>query len=390
MRTSGTFEAFPLEKVWFGEPAEHALIAEVDRLGAKRVFLLVSESLDRNTDEVAKLRAALGGRFAGQASGMPSHTPRDAVLRFAAAAREGGADLLVAFGGGSLTDAGKMVALCLQHEIDDIDGFDRFRTVIHADGRREAPSFRGPTVRQIVIPTTLSGGEFNVTAGCTDPRGPVKQLYRHPLLVSRAVILDPAPTVHTPEWLWLSTGIRAVDHAVETVCSPLATWQADGPALHALRLLSRGLTGVKHDPGDLAARLDCQMGVWLSMDHNQGGVPMGASHGIGHVLGGSCKVPHGHTSCVMLPSVLRWNREANADRQALVADAMGTPGEDAADVIERFVSGLGLPTRLSEVGVGPESFDLVARHAMHDRYIHTNPRPIKGPEDVRAILEMAA
>ena len=80
-----------------------------------------------------------------------------------------------------------------------------------------------------------------------------------------AVVLDPAITVHTPEWLWLSTGIRAVDHCVEGVCSNEANAYGDAQALQGLALLASGLPRVKADPKDLAARLDCQMGTWLSM-----------------------------------------------------------------------------------------------------------------------------
>src|SRR5947209_20179424 len=83
---------------------------------------------------------------------------------------------------------------------------------------------------------------------------------------------------------------------------------------HALKLLGRGLLGVKADPLDLEARLDCQLGAWMSMVGSQTGVPKGASHGIGHVLGGTAHVPHGYTSCVMLPHVLRFNHAVNAER----------------------------------------------------------------------------
>ena len=144
-----------------------------------------------------------------------------------------------------------------------------------------------------------------------------------------------------------------------------------------------------NEPGDLQARLKCQIGAWQSMEHNQSGVSMGASHGIGHVLGGTCNVPHGHTSCVMLPAALRWNVSVNAERQALVSAAMGRPGVPAGDVIEDFVASLGQPTRLSAVGVSDEHFGEVARHAMHDGYIHTNPRPIASPDDIIQILELA-
>jgi alcohol dehydrogenase class IV len=204
------------------------------------------------------------------------------------------------------------------------------------------------------------------------------------------VILDPAITVHTPEWLFLSTGIRAVDHCVEGICSGEAHPFADAQALRGLSLLSRGLPRVKADPSDLQARLDCQMGAWLSMGPLASGVPMGASHGIGYVLGAVFDIPHGHTSCIMLPSVMRWNKPVNADRQSLVAAAMDHPGEDAGDVLDAFIAGLGMPRSLSAVNVGPEAFDRMAEQAMGTPWVPRNPRRIDGPAQVREILELAA
>ena len=142
-------------------------------------------------------------------------------------------------------------------------------------------------------------------------------------MMPQAVILDPAVTIHTPEWLFLSTGIRAVDHAVETICSILPAPFSDGMALQALRLLSASLPAVKANPGDLEARLNCQLGAWMSIMGALNNVPMGASHGIGHVLGGTAHVPHGYTSCVMLPHVLRFNEPVNPARQSWVSEAMG-------------------------------------------------------------------
>ncbi len=141
-------------------------------------------------------------------------------------------------------------------------------------------------------------------------------------IIPRAVILDPAITIYIPEWL--STGIRAVDHCVEGICSNKANAFADAQALHGLALLHRGLSRVKTDPGDLQARLDCQTGAWLSMGPLASGVPMGANHGIGYVLGAVFGIPHGHTSCIMLAAVMRWNEPANATRQMLVSAAMGS------------------------------------------------------------------
>ena len=208
-------------------------------------------------------------------------------------------------------------------------------------------------------------------------------------MMPQSVILDPAISVHTPEWLFLSTGIRAVDHAVEDICSINSQPLSDGVSMHALRLLSRALRAVKAEPGNLGAWLDCQLGAWMSIMGSQNGVTKGASHGIGHVLGGTAGVPHGYTSCVMLPPVLRFNEAVNAERQAWVSEAMGRPGRPAGDVVAELVAELGLPGRLRAVGVKPEQLDRIAEGSMHDRWVHTNPRRIAGPADVRALLDAA-
>jgi len=240
------------------------------------------------------------------------------------------------------------------------------------------------------VPTTLSAGEFSAISGLTDERRRVKELFRHPRIIPSAVVLDPAITVHTPEWLWLSTGIRAVDHCVEGVCSNEANPYGDAQALHGLNLLCRGLSRVKADPEDLQARLDCQISSWLSMGPIASGLPMGASHGIGYVLGAAFDIPHGYTSCIMLPAVMRWNKPANADRQALVAAAMGQPGEDAGDVLDAFIGGLGMPRSLGAVRVSLENFARIAEEAMATPWVPRNPRPISSPAQVREILELAA
>ncbi len=118
---------------------------------------------------------------------------------------------------------------------------------------------------------------------------------------------------------------------------------SNASSLHGLSLLARGLPAGDGRSSDMAARLDCQTGSWLSMAGIAAGVPMGASHGIGYVLGAVFDVPHGHTSCIMLPSVMRWNKPANADRQALIATAMGHSGQDAGDVLDQFIRGLDMP-----------------------------------------------
>jgi maleylacetate reductase len=381
MLTSGSVVFTKMEQVHYGKAAAPALAELVTANGAERVFLMVSGTLNRDTDEIEKLRRALGNKCVGTFDKMPAHSPRSAVIAAANQAREARADLILTLGGGSITDAAKAVQLCLANDVRTVEDVERIK------GGAEV---KAPTVRQISIPTTLSAGEFSGIAGVTNEATKVKELIRHPLTIPQAVILDPEVTRHTPMWLFLSTGIRAVDHCVEGVCSNESTEFTDASALHGLSLLTRGLAKAKADPKDMRARLDCQIGSWLSMGGLAAGVPMGASHGIGYVLGAVFDIPHGHTSCIMLPSVMRWNKSANADRQALIASAMGHPGKDAGDVLDQFIRGLGMPRSLGEVKIGKEHFDRIAKQAMGTPWVPRNPRKIDGPAQVKEILELAA
>jgi maleylacetate reductase len=378
-----------MDEVVFGQPAANAIVAQMDRLRAARAFLMVSGTLNRQTDEIATIRNALGARCAGIFDAMPQHTPREAVIAAAEQARAANADVIVTVGGGSITDGAKAVSLCLANDVRSVEGIDTIRAV-----KGVVPPMKAPTVRQISVPTTIAGGEFTSICGITNQRTKVKEMLRHELAMPRVVILDPAMTVHTPDWLFLSTGIRAVDHCVEGLCSREAHPYADAQAMKGLAMLASGLPRVKANPGDLDARMDCQIGTWLSTGPLAAGVPMGASHGIGYVLGAAYGVPHGYTSCVMLPAVMRWNTQENsqynADRQALVATAMGQPGKDASDVLDQFIRDLGMPRTLHNVGVGREHFDEIARQAMATPWVPRNPRNIDGPAEVRDILELAA
>jgi maleylacetate reductase len=379
----------PMDRVIYGIPLAEALGDEINRIGARAVYVLASGTLDRRTDVVDTVRRVLGNRLAGVCAKIGSHTPRTDVVAAANEARAAGADLLLTVGGGSVTDAAKMVGLCLGNDIAAPEELDRLRATTSPEGKTERPVIKAPSLRSIDVPTTLSAGEFTAFAGCTDTVRQRKESFAHPLMMPLAVVLDPVVTVHTPEWLFLSTGIRAVDHAVEDICSINPSPFSDGMSLQALRLLSAGLPGVKTNPGDLEARLDCQLGSWMSIMGSQNGVHKGASHGIGHVLGGTAGVPHGYTSCVMLPHVLRFNEPVNAARQKWISEALGRPDGNAADLVAALIAALGLPGTLRDVGVKPEQLDEIAAGSMHDRWVHTNPRKIEGPPAVRALLDAA-
>jgi maleylacetate reductase len=378
-----------MERVVYGIPLAEALAEEVNRLDARAVYVMASGTLSRETDVVDSVRRVLGNRLAGVCAKIGSHTPRTDVVAAANEARAAKADLIVTVGGGSVTDAAKMVGLCLGNEVIAPEQLDRFKAVITSDGKTERPPVNAPALRSIDIPTTLSAGEFTAMAGCTDTVRNLKESYAHPLMMPQVVILDPAVTIHTPEWLFLSTGIRAVDHAVENICSINPTPFSDGSSLQALRLLAAGLPAVKANPGDMEARLNCQLGAWMSIMGSQNGVTKGASHGIGHVLGGTAHVPHGYTSCVMLPHVLRFNEPVNAARQKWVSEALGHPEQPAGDAVAALIASLGLPATLRDVGVKIDQLDEIAANSMHDRWVHTNPRKIEGPRAVRILLDAA-
>ena len=377
------------QRVVFGKPAAEAIAGEAERIGSNRVFLLASATLREQTDEIAAIERALGDRHAATFSGIRPHAPRSDVLKAVEAAHDCNADLIVTIGGGSGTDAGKIVALALKHDVRTVEDFEPLHVYVTNDGQVVNPCTIGPDIRVICVPTTLSGGEFNTLSGATDEVTMHKQGYEHRDMAPIAIILDPAITRHTPEWIWLSTGVRSVDHAVETMASDKSNDFADGLADSALRLLAEGLPRVKADPGDLDARLKCQIGAWQSMISIIGGVPMGASHAIGHILGGTCDVPHGYCSCVMSPYVLAWNAEHDDSRQARISDCLGRPGEPASVALDGFIRGLGMPRTLGEVGVGEDKLQLIAEYTLKDIWGRTNPRPVKTADDVMQILRLA-
>ena len=381
-----------IERVVYGRPAGAALRAEAERLGARRVFVMTSKSVAQSA-LLAEVIRELGDRYAGVYAGITAHSPRPCVIEGARLAREAKADLLVAVGGGSAIDATKVMLIALWQNATRTEDLDLYRSGKPKEGAAPpSEAIRPPpdAVRMIAVPTTLSAAEFNAFAGISDPRHGIKESFGHRLIVPQAIVLDPAATLATPMDLMLSTGLKAVDHAVERLCSHQAHPFVLGTATEALRLLARALPAHRSRPDDMPTRLDLQFGMWLSIGAGTSGVGTGASHGIGHVLGAACHVPHGHTSCVMLPSVLRWNLPANGERQKRVSEAFGKPEVPAADLVAALVAELGLPRSLRDVGVGRERFAEIGAKSMHDRAVLNNPRPITRPEQVVEILELAA
>jgi maleylacetate reductase len=382
---SGTHRFPRQDEVVYGRPAVEVLKELAASYGARRLLITTTASL---AGIAARTAAELGDLCVGVFPGVSAHSPREAVIAGAAEARRLEADLLAALGGGSAIDATKVMQICLWAGLTKPEELDPYRAGRGPDRVQVAELAAG--VRMVAVPTTLSAAEFTPFAGVTDTGKHAKEGFGHPLLAPRAVILDPAMTTQTPPRLWFSTGMKAVDHAVEQLCNPVRTPYADALAEDGLRRLARGLSAARAAPDDLDARQACQFGMWLAMSGAGAGRGLGASHAIGHTLGGSYGVPHGITSCVMLWAVLKWNEGVGADRQALVSELMGAKGVAASQAVKQLAASLGLPTDLASVGIRPDQFQAIAEHTLHDAGVRANPRPITGPQDIVEILEIAA
>ena len=386
---AGHFAVQSTEQIVFGVALAEAIAAEADRYGAKRVFVTSTKSLSRLQDgPLQRAVKALGARHVGTYATIASHSPREDVIAGANAARAAKADLLVAVGGGSVIDATKAMLLCLWLGLDTIEAMEPFRAGIDIS---QSAAIAPPVdpIRMIAVSTTLSASEFTRNAGVTLSATNSKQSFSHRLMAPRSIILDPAATLDTPDWLLFCTGIRAVDHAVESYCNLKANPATEALSLQGLRLLSQALPRIKQAPACLDARLEAQFGMWQAIAASASGIGTGASHGIGYALGATFGVPHGHTSCVMLPAVLTWNSTVNGERQKALSEAMGHPSRPAGALVKELIASLDQPTSLRAVGIKREDLDEIAKRSLGYKPVQINPRAITTAADVREILELA-
>ncbi|KAK0615161.1 iron-containing alcohol dehydrogenase-like protein [Bombardia bombarda] len=395
----------------FAESCKHHV---TETFNANKVYIIVSSSISK-TDAFTTLQQALGDKVVGVRYGIRPHVPWPDVLEVAADLRDLDADLVVTLGAGSLTDGAKVATFAAANGAFTTESLEE----LYARMTKDAASLKGCTIRTINIPTSLSGGEYAPFGGATDWRNHRKTAFRHPTMGADLVILDAALTVSTPERVWLSSGMRAVDHCVEALCSSFFRpgHESEGSAekraeaekfnLEGLGLLLPNLLITKERPDDLEARRSEMLGVIAALRGQEPGPTMGASHAIGRQLG-PLGVGHGETSCIMLPPVLRWNREHGdawmVERQKLVlgafwgdatvADALKRAGlseatASAGDVVGAYVSELALPGSLKDVGIGRDKLHQLAINALGDRNTATNPLPVTRVEQVMQILELA-
>ena len=393
---AGAFTFLPIEDVYYGVGALDSLEATLAQHGIERALLITGNTLATKTNLVDRVLQASGRRIATVFHDTTQHVHRGSVVNAIEIARSNNVDGIISFGGGTPNDTGKAVLLGLAENFQTTDDFDHFRVRFEYPSTVEIPPITGDALPIIAISTTLSGGEFTHFAGVTDTDRQVKDLYIDKKLAARAVYLDPNLTLDTPDWLWLSTGMRSVDHCIEALCSINAHPFTDALASRSLSMLNRYLRTCKSDPGDLAARAQAHIAAWMSVC-GLANVNLGLSHGIGHQLGARNDVPHGVTSCVMMAPTMEFNREHVGNRQSWIAEIMGCDirnlDEHAAavagrDAVRTLVSDLELPRRLRDVGVKKSDFPEIAKDALEDLIVATNPRPVS-MEDVIEVLQTA-
>ena len=227
---------------------------------------------------------------------MQPHTLYSEVLAVASAVKASGADCVITLGGGSLIDGAKGIVFAIANDADTVEKLDALFKESNSHRHKEmgssAPthSLKPSTISIMCVTTTLSAGEYNPVGGATHDETKHKQLFVDPSNTGpKVIVMDPELTLTTPERVWLSTGLRAVDHCVETICSSKPKPEGSVYSTMGIRLLIPSLLKTKKDRGNLEARLNAQLGGAESMKaYLIEGVPVGGSHGIGHQLG-----PHG-------------------------------------------------------------------------------------------------
>lgn len=382
----------PLEAVSFGPGAVTDVGPELERLGCSRALVITGNTIARETDLPDRLSAVLGDRSAGVFSGTAQHVPRATVIAAADAVREAGADAIVSLGGGSPADTAKLAALAVAAEVTESAELDELRIGYHSGDDADAGSARPlpeSSMPTIAIATTLSAGEFNGWAGSLDLAGTRKDTFGAPHLTPRLVVLDPEFTLPTPDWLWAATGMRALDHAIESVYSTGHHPFGDALCLNAAGTLYRSLAEWKDDRTALAPRGRCQVAAWMSVSALTS-VGTGVSHALGLQVGARCNVPHGVTSAILLPAAMEWNLDQSADRQALVAAAMGVGDgldDDAAaraaiEALRTLVREMGVEDRLRDWGVEEADLEPIAAATA------TTPANPRRPESTAELIEL--
>lgn len=371
---------FP-NRILFGEGARNALAAELKRLGVKRP-LVVTDAGVLETGMADQVVAGLNG--CPVFSGVHANPTEADVLAGLEVYRESRSDGLVALGGGSPIDAAKGIRLLATHS-GSLADYD-----LATGGSAQITPHMPPMA---AVPTTAgTGSEAGRGALIQLPQTGRKTIVLSQHLLPSVAVCDPELTLGMPASLTAGTGMDAFTHCVESYLSSTFHPMCDGIALEGLRFIFRGLETSVQNGSNVAARRSMMMGALLGgISFHKG---LGAVHSLSHALGAEGRVHHGTLNAILLPHVLRFNREAVPQRLTDLAAHLGLGrGGDAPShfitLTELVLTRLPLPHRLREVqGIDNSRFSHYARLAMLDHCHRTNPRPCTERE-MEALLEQA-
>ena len=373
------------------ETAIDALSSGVDALGAGRAMITCGPTILASCNVVPRVQEALGSRCVGVYSGVAPHSPVESVEKGAEVAKELQPDVFISVGGGSTHDTTKAIATLLAEGGDIHD----YEIIFEPPDRITVPPTPSPKLPILSVPTTMGCAEFSRGGGgITDHKLGRKLIIAGEGVTHRTVIIDGQALATTPLRILTSTAIGQLRIAIETVYSTGHNPIGDGMALHAIRLLFENLPRCKDGNIDtlLTTKTACAMASLASF----GG--MGLNTAACHHVGGLYGVPHGEANGILLPHTMRYNLDACADRQRLIAEAIGVAntsmtdeeaGLAAADAVDDLCRELGLPRTLREAGVPEEGLEYIAAATLHDRSLSTNPKPVRDAGPIMEVLRAA-
>ena len=294
----------------------------------------------------------------------------------------GGHDGVVAFGGGSALDTGKVIAFMAGQKRPMWDFEDIGDWWTRADEAGIAPV--------VAVPTTAGTGSETGRAGViTDIATHTKKIIFHPKMMPRIVVADPVLTVGLPPHVTAATGMDAFAHCLEAYCAPFYHPYAEGIAVEGMRLVKENLARAVANGGDLAARANMLAASQMGSTAFQKG--LGAIHSLSHPVGAVLDTHHGLTNAVVMPYVLRFNRAAIEDKIARLSRWLGLakPGFDGfLDWVLDLRRTVRIPHTLAELGVKPDMLDRFSKMAAEDPTAGGN--PVKaGAAEMRAMYEAA-
>jgi alcohol dehydrogenase class IV len=353
--------------IWAG-PGRIAELAKACAMtGIKRPLLVTDEGLAGAAMIKSALAALDHAALFGAVRGNPASSHVEAGL---AAYRAGDHDGVVAFGGGSAIDAGKVVAFMSgqSRPLWDFEDVGDWWT-------RANPAGIAPVV---AVPTTAgTGSEVGRAGVILNEDTHQKKIIFHPQMMPRIVISDPELTVGLPPSVTAATGIDAFVHCFEAFCAPGFHPLADGIALEGMRLINRFLPRAYADGKDIEAR--AQMLAAASMGATAFQKGLGAVHAIAHPVGSWFNTHHGLTNAVILPYVMAFNRRAIEDKAAIIARVLDVPGRGFDGFLARVMQlrrELGIPHSLADIGVSADKAAIIGREAAIDPSAGGNPIPV--------------